>query len=94
MFSKAISFQKDPSCLLIYGNCRRIVSPSLSTDIPSLRAMTHDPEMYKDPMTFNPERFLGPNPEQDPREISFGFGRRYVVHAIVSPFSPLTDRLL
>ncbi|OBZ76387.1 O-methylsterigmatocystin oxidoreductase [Grifola frondosa] len=39
----------------------------------------HDPHAYVDPMTFNPERFLpSPNkaPEQDPREIIFGFGRR------------------
>ena len=38
----------------------------------------HDPKVYSDPMTFNPERFLGPNMEQDPRDIGFGFGRRYV----------------
>ncbi|KAF5372596.1 hypothetical protein D9758_005204 [Tetrapyrgos nigripes] len=38
--------------------------------------MTHDPVTYPDPMTFNPERFLGPNPQKDPRELMFGFGRR------------------
>ncbi|KAJ3560510.1 hypothetical protein NP233_g10793 [Leucocoprinus birnbaumii] len=38
--------------------------------------MLHDPRSYSDPMSFNPSRFLGSNPEQDPRQICFGFGRR------------------
>lgn len=43
------------------------------------RALTHDPEVYRDPMTFKPERFLeidGREPEMDPHTIVFGFGRR------------------
>ncbi|KAF8814222.1 cytochrome P450 [Phlegmacium glaucopus] len=44
--------------------------------IPNIWFMMHDPKVYPDPMSFNPERFLGPNMEQDPREICFGFGRR------------------
>jgi cytochrome P450 len=40
------------------------------------REFTHDPETYKDPRTFNPSRFLSPTPEMDPRNLSFGFGRR------------------
>jgi cytochrome P450 len=39
--------------------------------------MLKDPRTYKDPEIFNPERFLGANPERDPYEITFGFGRRY-----------------
>jgi len=39
-------------------------------------SMTHDPKVYKKPMEFNPGRFLGDAPEQDPKEIVFGFGRR------------------
>ncbi|KAF9239426.1 cytochrome P450 [Melanogaster broomeanus] len=38
--------------------------------------MMHDENIYKDPITFNPERFLGDNPETDPRNACFGFGRR------------------
>ncbi|KAI1373868.1 putative cytochrome P450 oxidoreductase OrdA-like protein [Hypoxylon crocopeplum] len=40
---------------------------------------THDPDVYLDPMTFNPERFLatdGYAPEPDPHTFVFGFGRR------------------
>ncbi|KDQ62055.1 hypothetical protein JAAARDRAFT_203276 [Jaapia argillacea MUCL 33604] len=39
----------------------------------------HDENSYKNPMVFDPERFLsapGKSPEQDPRTFSFGFGRR------------------
>jgi cytochrome P450 len=42
----------------------------------SVRLMSHDPEVYKDPMTFNPSRFMGNKPEQDARDYCFGFGRR------------------
>ncbi|KAF8173223.1 cytochrome P450 [Mycena galopus ATCC 62051] len=37
----------------------------------------HDPEVYADPFTFNPDRFLGPNPAPHPKDVGvFGFGRR------------------
>jgi cytochrome P450 len=39
--------------------------------------MMNDPREYKNPERFMPERFLGENPERDPRELAFGFGRRY-----------------
>ncbi|KIY45954.1 cytochrome P450 [Fistulina hepatica ATCC 64428] len=35
----------------------------------NLWGMTHDPRVYADPMRFNPDRFLGPNPEPDPRKM-------------------------
>lgn len=32
--------------------------------------------MYPHPETFDPSRFLGPNPAPDPRRYVFGYGRR------------------
>ncbi|CAE6448804.1 unnamed protein product [Rhizoctonia solani] len=39
-------------------------------------AMLRDPKHFTSPHIFNPTRFLGPNPEPDPRKYVFGFGRR------------------
>jgi hypothetical protein len=44
-----------------------------------VRFILHDPEVYPDPEKFSPERFLTSDrhkPEPDPRDVSFGFGRR------------------
>jgi hypothetical protein len=52
---------------------RRMITPDSS-----FRHMTHDPQTYHDPSTFNPDRFIATEthkPEPDP-QISFGFGRR------------------
>lgn len=41
----------------------------------------HDEEVHPDPDTFDPDRFTGVNGrriEDDPRDLVFGFGRRYV----------------
>jgi len=44
--------------------------------IPNIWFMMHDPQVYPEPSKFDPERFLGPQPQPDPRNVSFGFGRR------------------
>ncbi|KAF4341844.1 oxidoreductase [Fusarium beomiforme] len=47
--------------------------------MPNIWYFAHDPEVHRDPMRFNPERFLstdGKEPEQDPHTYTFGFGRR------------------
>jgi hypothetical protein len=41
-------------------------------------------------MSFNPSRFLGYKPEPDPRQICFGFGRRYVIVRLSIAVLPLT----
>ncbi|TEA15638.1 O-methylsterigmatocystin oxidoreductase [Colletotrichum sidae] len=54
--------------------------PKNSYLMPNIWWFAHDPEVYKDPMEFRPERFLegpqGRKPEPDPRKYVFGFGRR------------------
>ncbi|KAF7324453.1 Cytochrome P450 [Mycena sanguinolenta] len=50
--------------------------PAKTTVIANIYAMMHDETVYPDPFVFNPERFMGSNPQPDPREFVFGFGRR------------------
>lgn len=40
--------------------------------------MLRDPEVYQDPASFNPSRFMGPLEEPNPEDVVFGFGRRRV----------------
>lgn len=44
--------------------------------MPNVWHFTHDPNVYHDPMVFEPSRFLGEHPEPDPTIYVFGFGRR------------------
>ncbi|RYP13071.1 hypothetical protein DL767_010944 [Monosporascus sp. MG133] len=44
--------------------------------LPNIWHFTHDPAVYKDPMSFNPDRFLADSPPPNPRDYVFGFGRR------------------
>jgi len=50
--------------------------PKGSLVLTNLWYMLRDPRTYSEPSEFKPERFLGKEPEADPRTICFGFGRR------------------
>ena len=63
----------------IYGmradawHCLMLIQPA--------RKLLHDADTYADPLAFNPDRFVrapGREPETDPRQFVFGFGRRWV----------------
>ena len=41
----------------------------------SHRGLTRNPEIYDDPESFRPERFID-GKQLDPRQLVFGFGRR------------------
>lgn len=44
--------------------------------VPSIWWFLHDPEVYQDPLSFDPTRFISPRDEPDPSNVAFGFGRR------------------
>ncbi|PFH46697.1 hypothetical protein AMATHDRAFT_69268 [Amanita thiersii Skay4041] len=53
--------------------------PKGSIVVANIWNIGHDEDNFKDPMTFNPDRYLeqdGHVPERDPHEFVFGFGRR------------------
>ncbi|OAA69925.1 O-methylsterigmatocystin oxidoreductase [Akanthomyces lecanii RCEF 1005] len=50
--------------------------PKGSLLLPAVWWFLHDPEVYADPERFDPERFLAPRSEPDPRTEAFGYGRR------------------
>ncbi|KDQ58276.1 hypothetical protein JAAARDRAFT_262159 [Jaapia argillacea MUCL 33604] len=50
--------------------------PKDSVVFANIWQMLHEPSVYHNPHEFNPSRFLGPNPERDPSDFCFGFGRR------------------
>ena len=81
-----------PSCptsgvLMIVHRCSPLIEQR--------RAMTRDPEVYKNPECFRPERYLptdGSAPESDPRQICFGFGRRSVQTVSIAVTNEMTDK--
>ncbi|KAJ7757069.1 cytochrome P450 [Mycena metata] len=50
--------------------------PKGTTVIANIWAITHDSEVYADPFVFDPTRHLGENPQADPFNFVFGYGRR------------------
>lgn len=50
--------------------------PKGSVIIPNIWMMSRDERYYKNPLAFDPTRFLGDKPEMDPSTFLFGFGRR------------------
>ena len=44
--------------------------------VPAVWWFLHDPSVYADPDSFEPERFLPPRNEADPESETFGYGRR------------------
>ncbi|KAL9564563.1 hypothetical protein ACKAV7_011015 [Fusarium commune] len=56
--------------------------------LPNIWQICHDSALYRDPMAFRPERFLGPGAETDPGRFVFGFGRR------ICPAQAMSDKTL
>lgn len=50
--------------------------PKGSYILPSVWWFLHDPKVYQDPLSFDPDRFLEPRNEPDPASDVFGYGRR------------------
>ncbi|KAL0565568.1 hypothetical protein V5O48_016458, partial [Marasmius crinis-equi] len=50
--------------------------PKGSQVVANIWGITHDADMYPNPDVFDPDRHLGANPQQDPFNFVFGFGRR------------------
>jgi cytochrome P450 len=55
---------------------RDYVIPQGAMILPAIWWFLNDPQVYKDPQTFDPTRFLAPRNEPDPANFCFGFGRR------------------
>ncbi|KAK8927190.1 hypothetical protein H634G_01854 [Metarhizium anisopliae BRIP 53293] len=44
--------------------------------LPAVWWLLHDPQVYANPESFDPARYLPPRDEPDPAKVAFGFGRR------------------
>ncbi|KAF8211924.1 cytochrome P450 [Mycena galopus ATCC 62051] len=64
--------------------------PKGSIVLANIWNMVHNPDVYANPMLFDPSRFIasdGHVPEPDPRDIIFGFGRRVCPGKLVADAS-------
>lgn len=64
--------------------------------IPNIWAIHHDPDLYPEPHTFKPERFLTKKEDIRPETLieghyAFGFGRRYGLTAVYAVIVLLMD---
>lgn len=50
--------------------------PTGAIILPAVWWFLHDPEVYVNPDSFDPERYLEPRSELDPKPVVFGYGRR------------------
>lgn len=50
--------------------------PKGSYLVPGIWWFLHNPEVYADPLSFDPERFIKPRNDPDPEKHAFGYGRR------------------
>lgn len=58
---------------IIYGG---YLIPNGAYLLPAQWWFLHDPDVYSQPASYDPERYLEPRNEPDPSNIAFGFGRR------------------
>ena len=70
------SYQRTPRYLLTHGALYSVCGPTQDSLTP--RGITRNEELYPDPDTFNPERFIGRMDSEAAHQVDaiFGFGRR------------------
>ena len=70
------SYQGTPRCFPTHGLLSFVCGPT--QDLLTPRAITRNEELYPDPDTFNPERFVGKMDSEAAHQVDvvFGFGRR------------------
>lgn len=71
-----------PKGSVVISNIWYVTSPIRTPDkhLERLRNILHNPEVYSNPLQFDPSRHLpqaGKDASPDPRDFCFGFGRRY-----------------
>lgn len=87
-FIKTCSFQVYLILLHIFRMRSPINGSRSSLIIANAHAMTHDPTVYKDPKSFNPDRYLPVSEgcNNEPKSVGyFEFGRRYVSIPLTPP---------
>lgn len=56
--------------------CHHSTIPKGAIILPAVWWLLHDPEVYAEPASFSPQRYLEPRKEPDPKPFVFGYGRR------------------